>query len=662
MAEAAFAAAADPTKFPEQLEYVDPWQPKRLYFNASSWWNKDIAERAKNSPDFVTVNVGKYNPLLGETYSQIASRSRSEHKSQGFGSDYSYGLNVEYMEYVIGDKAAPEKGILDGVERSWNRAGAPEIASIMQTALDEFDINAPENTAQRIVDALEILDKMADSPLKSYKTKELESLVLDLMGLRVEANTGASFFTRGDQMPIMINAVMQSDLPLTIESAGIKSVRNIENIALKNGELFAEEIVYNVPESESFSNPYWLNKPYDALYNVDGFDILGIPENKAAVIVDMAIATMGRTFKIQIPVKQKVVDPVKAVMYAPAVILPQVTFNFSEDIIISSGTAESKQIIISVQNHAANSKGRIALKLPEGWSSSPEFVEYSSSARGETQKVPFTLIPSKGAYSGSIDVTFQNENTSNTRTQSLQVIEYDHIPKQIILKNATAELKTIDLNRGNVNLVGYLDGPGDDVAKYLRAAGYNVVNLTPQDALSQDLGKYDAIVSGIRIYNTLDEMAYTNNALNEYVKEGGTYIVQYNTSRGVKSENIGPYDFEISRERVTNENAGVRFINPNHRALNHPNKIGNLDFDNWVQERGLYFAGSWDSAFEPILSWSDPEEPARDGGLIIAAHGEGHFVYTGISFFRQLPAGVPGAYRLIANLLALSKNGSASND
>lgn len=658
MAEAAFSAAADPSRFPEQLEFVEPWQPKRLYFNASSWWNKDIAERAKNSPDFVTVNVGKYNPLLGETYAQIASRSRSEHKSQGFGSDYSYGLNVEYMEYVMGDKAAPEKGILDGVERSWNRLGAPRIESILKAAMEEFDMEAPEKSAEKIVEAIQILYELEESPLQQYKIRELEVLLLDLLGLHVEATTTSAFFTKGDTMSIMLNAVMQADQPLIIRNIGVKSDSDVQDHTLTKGELFAKEISYTIPENAPFSNPYWLNEAFDALYEVNDFEILGSPENIAAVNVDVEISAISHTFNVRIPVEHKSVDPVKAVIYTPVYILPDVTFNFSEDVIICSQQSEPRGIIITVQNHAESTAGKLKLNLPRGWTSSPNEIDYSSTARGETEKILFNITPSPDAASGTIEVVYKGR----TDNLSLQIIDYDHIPKQIILKPAQADLKLVNMDRGNVKLIGYIEGPGDDVAKYLRAAGYDVVGLTPESVISEDLTKYDAILSGIRLYNTAKEMAYTKNVLNDYVKNGGTYIVQYNTSRGVNADEIGPFSFEISRERVTDENAPVQFINPKHHVLNFPNKLDLADFEHWVQERGLYFAGSWANEFEPIISWSDADEPAREGGLIIAPYGKGHFAYTGISFFRQLPAGVPGAYRLMANLIALSKIEMTSND
>ncbi len=658
LAAEAFDAAADPNQFPEQLAYVDTWQPKRLYFNASSWWNKDIVERAQNSPDFITLNVGEYSPLLGESYAQIAARSRSAHKSQGFGSDYAYGLNIEYLEYVKGDKALRERGILDGIETGWERFGAAEIGEVLNKAIAAFDFKEPFKSGSAIAKALKMLKEEPESALRNYKIEELENLLLDLLGARIEVIAQEHSYAPGEEITVRLNAINNAPEAVKLVEASYGSQRKLFSIDLPGGELISEEYTITIPDTVPFTNPYWLDEPYEGIFAVSDFQLLGKPENDP-IAVTLTLEFDGYQFNYDVPIQYKMVDPVKAVIYAPVQIVPAVTFNFSEDVLISANE-ESKKVILLVHNNSSQASGQVGLKLPEGWTLSPSSASFQSSQRGESKRFEFTLTPTSKSTSGMVQVTF--DQLGFTNPQSLQVIDYDHIPRQIILKDASVELKSVDLARGDVSHIGYIDGPGDDVAKYLRTAGYTVENLRVEDLQAGNLNRFDAIIAGIRVYNTETELGFANAALNEYIRTGGTYLVQYNTSRGLKSESIGPFDFVISRERVTDETAEARFINPKHAVLNYPNKLSKQDFDHWVQERGLYFAGEWDKNFEPVISWNDPGEPIREGGLIVANYGDGHFVYSGISFFRELPAGVPGAYRLLANILALSKNGKKLND
>ena len=663
LAEEAFDAAADQKAYPEQLKFVQTWQPKRLYFNVSSWWNKDLVEQAKGNSDFITLNVGQYNKYLGESYAQIAARSRSEHKSQGFGSDYVYGLNVEYLQYVKGEKADPQVGILDGVSSDWTKFQAVDAGKLLTEELSKFDFGNPQNSIPRMVDALKALREAPDSPLKAYKIKELEALCISLAGIQIEATSDHILYAPGDQLTTRLAIINNSDIPVKLQTGQLGETATTFNISLKEGELFSNELSMQIPTDAQTSNPYWLREPYTGRYQVEDFAERGLPENPAAFSVRVKLEVLDYAFEIQIPVKHKLVDPVKAVVYSPVYIVPQATFNFSEKGLVVTGS-EPQRVVFTVQNNSGELNGRVKLVLPKGWTQTPEYTDLAIKNRGASLRIEVSIAPSSIAESGTIYVDFRQENSSSPtpHPQSLQLISYDHIPAQIILTDAKINLELMSLNRGQISLIGYIDGPGDDVAKYLRVAGYHVESISSSDLQSSDLSRFDAIISGIRAYNTRTDLRFANDVLNRYVAAGGTYVVQYNTSRGLEAEEFGPFPFTITRERVTDEEAEPRFINPKHPIFHSPNILTINDFSGWVQERGLYFAADWDPAFEPLISWSDPGEPERKGALIVASHGKGHFVYTGISFFRQLPAGVPGAYRLLANILALSQNGDKLDD
>ncbi len=660
LAEEAFDLAGDPSAFPEQLEFVKPWSPKRLYFNASSWWVDNLVEKAKGSDNYLQINVGDYNPLIGESYAQMAARSRSEHKSQGFGSDFPYGLNIEYLEFVKGSKAIPNEGILSGIETGWERLDG-SIGKLMESVLNGYNHSDPSKSIPALIDVLRGLHKLPLSQLRDNKIIEIEDLIVNMAGVRLEAASSSRYYTPGERIPFRVGLIQNQQADVILKSIQYRDKVQELNATLVRNELFSQEFVFNLPNDEPLGNPYWLNQPYEALYSVSDYNMLGSPENKPSLEIVATLELYGYQLNVRAALSQKIVDPVKAVRYWPVRVVPKVTFNFSESCIIMAGN-RSKEISVFLKNNADSAAGQLMLRLPQGWTSTPKMVAYSSSARGEVQRFEFLVETTVNSVDGDIEVLYNPLSGDSFSALGVQEIEYDHIPAQIILSEAKIPIRSIPLDHGHVKLVGYIDGPGDDVAKYLLAVGYAVEKLMPEQIQAGDLNKYDAILTGIRAFNTRPELAYLNKALNEYVANGGTWIVQYNTSRGLQSEEIGPYPFEISRERVTDEHAIPQFLIPDHKALLSPNKLSLTDFDGWVQERGLYFAGSRDPKFEALITWSDAGEPLRDGGLILAPYGKGYFVYTGISFFRQLPAGVPGAYRLMANLMSLSHNQESSDE
>ncbi|MGJ8661968.1 MAG: LmbE family protein, partial [Bacteroidota bacterium] len=312
---------------------------------------------------------------------------------------------------------------------------------------------------------------------------------------------------------------------------------------------------------------------------------------------------------------------------------------------------EAQSVKVSFKSFVNNFEGSFLYKLPEGWSfeNAPESISINS--KGEEKVVVFKLIAGKNAVSGPFSIEILDKNKKEViYSNSVKFIEYDHIPTQLFMSDAQVQLNVIDIKKAG-NLVGYIEGAGDEIPKALTLVGYQVDILKESDLGS--LSKYDAIVLGIRALNTNDRMEFMMPILLEYVKNGGNLLIQYNTNHRLKTENFSPYTLKLSRDRVTDETAEITFLAPEHPILNTPNKITASDFDNWVQERGLYFPNEWSSEFTPILACNDPGEESLKGSLLVAKYGKGNYIYTGLSFFRELPAGVPGAYRLLVNLISL---------
>lgn len=273
--------------------------------------------------------------------------------------------------------------------------------------------------------------------------------------------------------------------------------------------------------------------------------------------------------------------------------------------------------------------------------------------KGQKQRLIFTVLPPKEQSEGLL--TPMVYIGDSVYTKELIEIDYDHIPFQTVLLPSQSKIVRLDIKKRGQN-IGYIEGAGDVVPESLRQIGYSVAILKPEDISAENLKRFDAIVVGIRAYNTVEELKFKQQLLFDYVAQGGNMIVQYNTSRGIKVDQIAPYDLKLSRDRVTDEYADVRLLATDHEVLNVPNKITGKDFEGWTQERGLYFPGEWSSEFTPILSMNDEGESPKIGSLLVAKHGKGHYIYTGLSFFREFPAGVSGAYRLFANILSLGKN------
>jgi hypothetical protein len=403
--------------------------------------------------------------------------------------------------------------------------------------------------------------------------------------------------------------------------------------------------------TKKYSDPYWLQEPHEqGIFTVTDKTLIGKPQNDPALKVDFKLKVGEESLTLTRPVIYKWTDPVKGELWRPVEVVPPLSIDMAENVLIFSDD-QPRDVFVKVKSVVKNGmKGTLKLDLPKDWSSQPASVPFELKSASEEITVTFRLHPAKTEISTVLRAVA--EVNGKTYDQAIRTIEYDHIPIQTFSPKAEAKLARINLKKEG-NLIGYVAGAGDDIPKALRTMGYEVWEMKPEEIRQENLKRVDAVVLGIRALNVHERIRYFMPALMEYVRLGGTLVMQYNTNGRLQTDNFTPFPLTISRDRVTDEKAEVRILKADHPLLSLPNKISPRDFEGWVQERGLYFPSKWDANFEALISMNDPGEPANDGGLLIAKYGEGHYIYTGLSFFRQLPEGVPGAYKLFANLVSI---------
>ena len=427
----------------------------------------------------------------------------------------------------------------------------------------------------------------------------------------------------------------------------------IQNKNLTTNIPFKTTLDYHISENEILTNPYWLNsKGTIGMYNVDNKLDIGLPETITSTKVTFNLIIENTPITFVKNITYKYTDPAKGEVYEPFQIIPKVSVAFEQDVYVFNNQ-KPKKINLIVKAGKDSINGNLKIDIPKGWKVTPKNTSFKLLNKNETKTISFNVIATKEQSEGTLSAQIEMNNI--TYDKKLIEINYDHIPKQTILLPSQAKAVKLTIKKEG-ELIGYIKGSGDVTIESLQHIGYEVETINTDEITSANLKKFDAIVVGIRAYNVLNDIKFKQDILFDYVSNGGNMIVQYNTRHRLKTKKIAPYPLELSRERVTDEFASVTFLNPNHEVLNYPNKITKKDFDGWVQERGLYFPNKWDKAFTPILAMNDKGESTKEGSLLIAKYGSGYYTYTGLSFFREFPAGVTGAYRLFANLVSLGKN------
>jgi len=646
LAMEAFELAGDKTAYPEQLKVLKPWQAKSLYFNSSSWWDKDLPLKAANNPDYLAVDVGSFEARTGKWTNEIAAESRSQHKSQGFGVSKWRGEMLEYMKYLKGEKA--DKDLFSGIKSDWSRVdGGYKIKTLLEEVQFKFDFKAPHKSLSDLLKIRSFLiEDVKDGNWKEVKLKELDNIILSCAGVWLDAVSLKAKLTPGENFDIEFTALNSGPSKVVLSSLSCASTDTLTKMELPFNK--AVKMTFDLEnEKETNSQPYWLQKPYKEMFVVSTYNMLGKPENDPEYTVTFNLSINGKELSIDRKLAYKWTTRVEGERYKPLRLTPEFSINTNNKQEIFSGN-KPKTINVKVKAHVGGLSGVLKPIVPNAWKVEPAGYEVSFVEEGESD-YSFEITPPFVAQNG--DIRFELKSGEKLFTKGYRTIDYAHIDEQVFFPEAKVQLIRLDVLH-RVRKIGYIQGAGDEIPQSLANLGIQVDMLELNSLGTTNLAQYDAIIAGIRAYNTQKQLKFANALLLDYVFEGGNLIVQYNTNRGLVMEDIGPNPFKISRDRVTVESAEPKFLLPDHPILNAPNKLGEEDFENWVQERGLYFANEWDDDFQAIIEWNDPGEKPMKGGLITCPHGKGNFVYTGISFFRQLPAGVPGAYRLFANIIS----------
>jgi LmbE family N-acetylglucosaminyl deacetylase len=659
----AFEAAADPKQFPE----LGPaWRAKRYYWNVFNFGRRP-GEPLEQKPGRLDLEIGDYDPVLGKSYSEIAGESRSMHRSQAMGASQRKGGQVAQFDYVAGDQA--QRALFEDIDTTWNRVpGGAAVGELLAKARDEYDATAPEKILPHLLEAWTKLE-----PLEGYwpelKRKELLRAIELASGLWLDATTERWDFTPGEKIPVeltLVNRSKTADIRWTGHSLR-ESYRGGTGVPAGSagGSSDVPPAPYNEPQtytteiesSPIISQPPWLVKtPGVASYDYAIESLIGMPEAPPLIVASFSVRVNGTLLRFQKPVIYRWVDEARGERERDVQIVPPVAVSFSRPNLIFPAP-EARAVSVRLVNNLPKTDGAVSLEAPAGWSISPASQPVSFDRKGQETSVEFRVTPPHDASGGELRAVFTLSDGRKS-SHGMQAIQYDHIPIQMVYPEAKLRVERIDLKLLSRN-IGYIMGAGDVIPEALRELGAQVTLLSPADLSSGDLSGYDAIVAGVRAINTRPDILSAKERLFDYVKQGGTLVVQYNTFefRG-PSVAFGPYPIEEQErtrdriDRIVDENAPVKFVEPDHPLLQAPNHITQADFEGWVQERGLYFMGKWDSHYSAPTESSDEGQPPQRGGLLYTRYGEGVYVWTGYSFFRQLPAGVPGAYRLFANLVS----------
>jgi LmbE family N-acetylglucosaminyl deacetylase len=645
LAQEAFTAAADPKRFPEQLKYVQPWQAKRLLWNTFNFGGNDMTR-----PDQFKIDVGVYNPLLGKGYGEIAADSRSNHKSQGFGTAKQRGQSFEFFKTILGE--APHTDLMDGINTTWKRVQGGDAINIrINDLLKSFNPAETTKSLPLLMDIYSSVQKLTDPYWKAQKIKELNLLIPACAGLWLESYAVNPTYAIGDSISIRNQVINQlgSNVKLVDIEAGDQ--KTTFNTLLPANQPFNTE---SKTLAQNITQPYWLNGTQTGgSYPVANQELVGNPENPDMPAANWRFVINGQIFTLHRPLMYKYVSPVRGEVYQPLEITPPVTANLDQQVYIFSNN-QPKQIVVKLKSFT-NSSGSVSLKAPAGWKVTPTDASFTGKKSGDEWSAAFSV--SSGGISKNETDTIQAITQVNGKsfTQGIHQINYEHIPNITYFPPAQAKLVNADLKVSGKR-IGYLPGAGDLVPEALQQVGYQVSILSENEILNGNLANFDAIIIGVRAFNINNRLTVEEPKLLDYVKNGGNLLVQYNTNANLVTNQIGPYPFRVVNVRVTNENAPVTLLSPNDPILNYPNKITSQDFKGWIQERGIYFASDIDPKYRTVLEMNDPNEQPNKGALLVADYGKGRFVYTSLVFFRELPAGVPGAYRLFINLISKPKN------
>ncbi|MBZ5496359.1 MAG: PIG-L family deacetylase [Acidobacteriia bacterium] len=647
----AFVAAADKSRFPEQFRWVEPWQAKRLMGRGSG----------AGAGGTIAIDTGDFDPVLGFSYSEIAGMSRSMHKTQGMGASEQRGAAKSYLGTVAGDPARSD--IFDGIDTTWNRLpGGAAVAKILEEAIGTFVPDQPEKTLPLLVKARPLIAAMKD-PWAALKLQELDEAIALCTGLWLDASTDRYAVVPGDSLQVNIEAINRSRASLALKSVKLEGMPGLPEadsatVPLAYNEPQRRSLKVTIPADQPYSQPFWLKKPSRGdTYVVDDQELVGLPEPPAILRARFRIQAGSEELELVRPVIRRYVDRVEGETSRPLVVVPPVAVSIPEPVLIFPDV-KAKTVEVLIRGSVAGASGELRLEAPGNWRIQPASVPFRIADVDEQTILSFTVSPPAGSTLGELRAVA----TMNRREVScgIQVISNPGNPPQTVFPPSSARLVRADI-RNLAGKIGYVMGAGDEVPRALRQLGCDVTLLETEDLSGGDLGRFDAIVTGVRAYNVRADLRANQRRLLDFVRQGGALVVQYNVAdrRSPALQGIGPYPFQVGSARVSVEEAPVTFLNPQNVLLALPNKISEEDFHGWVQERGLNFASQWDPQYEPLFESHDPNEEPQKGGTLCARYGKGVYIFTAYSWFRQLPAGVPGAFRIFANFLSAAKSATS---
>ncbi len=648
----AFAAAADPARFPDQK--LKPWKAKRLLLNVAAFTPQMQAE-AEKMPDKISLDLGVYDPITGLSFGEVAAISRSQHRSQAMGAREDRGAQKNYFINLAGEPAADD--LLAGIDTTWARVpGSAETAKLLAAALAAFNPRQPHAIVPTLLAARRALAKLSH-PAVSAQLRTLDETIADCLGLFVDASADKYYAVPGAPLNVRLLAINRSPVAVSWNSATILAPQTINKPLLAgNNEVVAATV--QVPASQPFTRQYWLARPrLETMYAIDDQTVLADAEQPAALSARFQLTIAGEPLELTRPVWHRYTDRIYGELTRPLVFAPPATVSLSEKSYLFA-TAKPREVSLQITAMQPGARGVARLRAPAGWVVQPAEQAFALADAAEQTTVKFQVTPPAQESTASLQAAV----AVGGREFSLAMVsvEYPHIPPQAVFSEATAKAVRVDVQTLS-RKVGYVMGAGDEVPQALRQLGCEVTLLSAGDLATGNLQQFDAIVTGVRAFNTRADLRANIQRVYDFAAAGGTVLVQYNVVEGgfwggnpKILEKAGPYPFTTANERVTVEEAPVEFL-ATHPLLQKPNRITNKDFEGWVQERGLYFASRFDDRYTSLFTMNDPGEKPLQGGTLYAPIGKGAYVFSPLSWFRQLPNGVPGAFRIFANLLSAGK-------
>ena len=647
LAREAYTAAADKTRFPEQLRWVEPWQAGRLVSGGFG------GGRGGGAAGDIRMDTGEFDTLLGFSYTEIAGMSRSMHRTQGMGAPERRGPSNSSVSSVAGRPSSGD--IFDGIDITWNRLpGGAAVGPILEEAARTFVPEQPEKTIPLLLKARPLIAALKD-PWAAFKLKDLDETIALCAGLYLDASTDRSTVVPGETLQVNFEATSRSRFPFALKSLKLEGMdgapsQDFPSVTLAYNQPDRRSLRITVPQDQPYSQPYWLRKPGNGFtYVIEDQELVGLAETPPVLRARIRIQAGTEEIEYIRPVVRRYVSRTEGETTRPLVVVPPVAVGISEPVVWFPD-AKPKTVEMLLRGNAPAMSGELVIEAPQGWSVRPASSPFQIATTGGETTLSFTVTPPAGAARGQLRAIAKV--AGREISSGMLVIEYPDNAPQTVFPPSTAKLVREDV-RTLAKKVGYIMGAGDEVPRALGQLGCEVTLLTPEDLARGDLSRFDAIVAGVRAYNVRPDLTANQQRLLDYMQQGGTLVVQYNTAG---AQGAGPYPLQVGGSRVTVEEAPVTFPNPQHVLLNTPNKIGPEDFTGWVQERGLNFPSQWDPRYETVFESHDPGEQPLPGGTLYARYGKGAYVYTAYAWFRELPAGVPGAFRIFANFLSAAKS------